>query len=85
MNSIRIWRQLGREGIEAGRSTVERLMRSMGLRGAVRGRAFKVTTVADEALERPTDHVKRSFEADCKNRSIEITETVPLRSPKPIY
>jgi transposase InsO family protein len=64
----KVWRQLGREGIEVGRCTVERLMRSMGLRGAVRGRAFKITTVADEALERPTDLVKRSFEADRPNK-----------------
>ncbi len=43
-------------------------MRSMGLRGAMRGRAFKITTVADEALERPKDLVKRSFEADRPNK-----------------
>ena len=60
----KVWRQLGREGIEVGRCAVERLMRSMGLRGAVRGRAFKITTVADDALERPADLVQRSFEAD---------------------
>jgi putative transposase len=43
----KVWRQLGREGISVARCTVERLMRAMGLRGAVRGRAFKVTTVSD--------------------------------------
>jgi putative transposase len=64
----KVWRQLGREGIAVGRCAVERLMRSMGLRGAVRGRAFKITTVADEALERPADLVKRSFEADRPNK-----------------
>lgn len=64
----KVWRQLGREGIKVGRCAVERLMRSMGLRGAVRGRAFKVTTVADEALERPADLVNRSFEADRPNK-----------------
>ena len=64
----KVWRQLGREDIQVGRCTVERLMRSMGLSGAVRGRAFKLTTVADEALERPADLVKRSFEADRPNK-----------------
>ena len=64
----KVWRQLGREDIQVGRCTVERLMRSMELRGAVRGRAFKLTTVADEALERPVDLVKRSFEADRPNK-----------------
>ena len=64
----KVWLQLGREDIQVGRCTVERLMRSMGIRGVVRGRAFKVTTVADEALERPKDLVKRVFEADRPNK-----------------
>ena len=34
----KIWRQLGREGTAVARCTVERLMRRMGLRGAVRGK-----------------------------------------------
>jgi transposase InsO family protein len=42
---------------------VERLMRGMGLRGAVRGRAYKVTTVADESALRPQDLVQREFVA----------------------
>jgi putative transposase len=33
----KIWAQLNREGIRVARCTVERLMRDMGLRGAVRG------------------------------------------------
>ena len=50
----KVWRQLVREGIEVARCTVERLMAEMGLHGAVRGRAFKITTVADEtAMNRP--------------------------------
>ena len=35
----KVWRQLVREKIVVARCTVERLMRAMGLRGAVRGRA----------------------------------------------
>ena len=64
----KVWLQLGREDIKVGRCTVERLMRSMGLRGAVRDRAFKITTVADDVLERPADLVKRTFEADRPNK-----------------
>jgi len=64
----KVWRQLDRDDIQVPRCTVERLMRAMGLKGAVRGRAFKVTTVPDESLERPTDHVKRAFEADRPNK-----------------
>ena len=38
-------------------------MRRMGLRGAIRGRAFKVTTESDAAQERPADLVERDFRA----------------------
>ena len=33
----KIWKQLNREGVRVARCTVERLMRTMGLRGATRG------------------------------------------------
>jgi putative transposase len=64
----KVWRQLGRKNVDVARCTVERLMRQMGLKGAVRGRAFKVTTVADEAAQRPRDLVKREFSAPAPNR-----------------
>ena len=64
----KVWRQLGREGVAAARCTVERLMRSMGLSGAVRGRAFTVTTVTDEMATRPPDLVKREFSATRPNQ-----------------
>ena len=51
----KVWRQLGREEVSTARCTVERLMRAMGLRGAARGKAFKVTTVADDSATRPAD------------------------------
>jgi putative transposase len=38
-------------------------MRDLGLRGVTRGRAFKVTTVADATIPRPADLVQRSFSA----------------------
>ncbi len=64
----KVWRQLGREGIEGARCTVERLMRHMGLQGAVRGRRFKKTTIVDEAAARPMDLVQRDFTADRPNQ-----------------
>jgi putative transposase len=64
----KVWRQLRREGFDVARCTVERLMRSMGLRGAVRGRAFNVTTAADLAAQRPADLVKRQFIATRPNQ-----------------
>jgi transposase InsO family protein len=64
----KVWIQLGREDFEVARCTVERLMAKMGLRGAVRGGAFKRTTVTDESAQRPADLVKRDFSADRPNR-----------------
>ncbi len=62
-----MWRQLRREKVEVARCTVERLMREMGLCGAVRGRAFKTTTTADQAAKRPPDLVQREFAATRPN------------------
>lgn len=62
----KVWRQLSREKIGAARCTVARLMRAMGLQGAVRGRKFK-TTVPDEGAVRPLDLVNRTFTATRPN------------------
>lgn len=64
----KVWRQLVREGTVVARCTVERLMRGMGLRGAVRGRAFTRTTVADDSAARPLDLVRREFQASRPNQ-----------------
>jgi len=64
----KVWEQLLREGVDVARCTVERLMRKMGLQGATRGPAFKVTTIADEEdAARPDDLVERHFEATRPN------------------
>jgi len=64
----KVWTQLNREGIRVARCTVERLMRELGLSGARRGRAYKVTTRFDERQHRPADLVERRFSADEPNR-----------------
>ena len=64
----KIWAQLNRENIRVARCTVERLMRDLGLSGARRGKAFKVTTRSDDRLERPSDLVDRDFRAPAPNR-----------------
>ena len=64
----KVWRQLRREGHRVARCTVERLMRQMGLRGAVRGRAWIVTTRPDDAAARPADLVDRQFVATRPNQ-----------------
>jgi putative transposase len=56
----KVWRQLGRDGVAVARCTVERLMRRMGLRGAVRGKETR-TTVPDKATPCPADKVNRQF------------------------
>ncbi len=48
----KVWRQLRREGFDIARCTVERLMRSMGLRGVIRGKSVR-TTVSDKAAPCP--------------------------------
>jgi transposase InsO family protein len=64
----KVWRQLRRDGHRVARCTVERLMRDMGLRGAVRGRAWVLTTRSDEAADRPADLVDRHFAATRPNQ-----------------
>ena len=64
----KVWHQLKREEIAVARCTVERLMREMGLEGAIRGRKYKKTTIIDEAANRPADLVQRDFSADRPNQ-----------------
>lgn len=63
----KVWRQLRREAIPAARCTVERLMKALGLRGAVRGGAFVVTTRPDATAVVP-DLVDRQFTATRPNQ-----------------
>jgi putative transposase len=56
----KVWLQLNREGIAVARCTVERLMRELGLTGAVRGKVKK-TTIADPEGRRAEDLVRRQF------------------------
>jgi putative transposase len=63
----KIWHELHRQGHQVARCTVQRLMRELGLSGAVRGRKIR-TTVCDPAAERAPDLVKRAFVAAAPNR-----------------
>jgi putative transposase len=63
----KIWWQLGREGIGAGRDRVARLMRRLGIRGVHRARTTR-TTVASPRADSPDDLVKRDFTAAAPNR-----------------
>ena len=62
----KVWRQLRREGIEAARCTVARLMAELGLAGAVRGKPVR-TTKSNPAAPCPQDRVNRQFQAPRPN------------------
>src|SRR3954470_22504480 len=55
----KVWRQLTREGHDAARCTVARLMRSLGLQGVIRGKPVR-TTISDKAAACPLDHVNKA-------------------------
>ena len=63
----KVWRQMKREGETVARCTIERLMRRMGLRGAVRGKRVR-TTRPDAKQPCPQDRVNRQFKADRPNQ-----------------
>ena len=62
----KVWRQLRREGVAVARCTVARLMRRLGLQGAVRGRRAKTTQSVVHG-ERPDDRVNREFKVSRPN------------------
>ncbi|WP_189702467.1 IS3 family transposase, partial [Streptomyces chromofuscus] len=63
----KIWRELNRQGVGVARCTVERLMRELGIAGAVRGKRV-ITTIPDASAERAPDLVDRDFVALAPNR-----------------
>ncbi len=63
----KVWHVLRREGRDIARCTVERLMRTMGLQGVVRGKKV-ITTNPDAAQPCPDDKVNRAFVAQMPNQ-----------------
>ncbi|MFF1668046.1 IS3 family transposase, partial [Streptomyces sp. NPDC058258] len=61
------WRLLNRQGVAVARCTVERLMRELGITGAVRGKRV-ITTIPDASAQRAPDLVDRDFVAPAPNR-----------------
>src|SRR5204863_7298278 len=64
----KVWKQMGREQLHAARCRVRRLMRVMGLRGAVRGPAWITTTQPQTDAPAPADLVERRFTATRPNQ-----------------
>jgi putative transposase len=63
----KLWHALRREGTAVGRDQVGRLLRGLGLTGAVRGKTRR-TTIPARVAERPADLVERVFVAPAPNR-----------------
>jgi len=64
----KVWKQMGRENLRVARCRVRRLMREMGLAGAVRGRAWTTTTQPESGAHHPHDLVDRNFTATRPNQ-----------------
>ncbi|MGX1025347.1 transposase InsO family protein [Streptomyces ambofaciens] len=64
----KVWRELNRQGHAVARCTIERLMREIGIVGAVRGKKV-ITTLPDPAAARAPDRVDRDFVAPAPNRT----------------
>lgn len=63
----KVWRQLGRDGVQVGRDRVARLMRDLGLAGATRAKSTRTTRPATQAQPWPVDLVRRDFTAAAPN------------------
>lgn len=62
----KVWRQMNREGFAVARCAIERLMRDMGLQGAIRGKPVRSTS-SDKSAPCPLDQVNRQFHAPAPN------------------
>jgi len=86
----KVWLQMNREGIRVARCTVERLMRTMGLQGARRGKTVR-TTMPDTSAPGPLDHVNRQFKASLRiprdggHDSMLMADSVPPSSRTPFH
>ena len=76
----KVWRQLRREGEDIARCTVERLMRSMGLQGVIRGKPVK-TTISDKAA--PCAMIMSTASSGRPGRTRCGSRTSPMSSPGP--
>ncbi|NUP17692.1 MAG: IS3 family transposase [Streptomyces sp.] len=64
----KMWKALNHQGVAVARCTVARLMRRLGLSGAVRGDHKRRTTITEPQATRPADQVERDFAAPEPNR-----------------
>jgi putative transposase len=62
----KVWQVMNKEKIPVARCSLERLMRSMGLNGVIRGKKVRTTIPAKD--NRPDDLVNRNFTASRPNQ-----------------
>jgi len=62
----KVWHQLRREGFDAARCTVARLMKDIGIQGIIRGKPHR-TTIPDKKAPCPLDKVNRQFRVSAPN------------------
>ena len=62
----KLWRELRRQQVAVARCTVQRLMKTLGIQGVIRGKGVK-TTVGDQAQPCSQDLVNRQFKASRPN------------------
>ncbi len=63
----KVWQQLKREGFHVARCTVVRLMKTLQIKGVIRGKGVR-TTRSRKAAETPRDLVNRQFVAERPNQ-----------------
>jgi putative transposase len=71
---------MGREGLREARCRVRRLMRELGLSGAVRGRAWITTTQSAAITDHRDDLVHRQFTATRPNQLWVADFSVPQQA-----
>lgn len=62
----KVWKQLRRECLDTARCTVGRLMKSMSVRGIIRGKPHKIT-IRDKKQPCPMNKVNRQFRVAAPN------------------
>ncbi len=77
----KVWKQMNRERIAVARCTVERLMKQLGLRGAMRGKRVR-PTVSDAISRAKRGSISRFLIclADCRLGPVALNRLLPPAS-----
>ena len=83
----KVWKQLCRKGFRVARCTMRRLMRAMGLAGAVRGRAWITTTHAGDGGQLRKSGLKLGslIRTGSATGGKSVFLDCPVKSPKEVH